>query len=261
MATSLIGGLIASETTPCDHIWLHEPSTEKANQLKNQYDIQLMNNNGELIEHCDVVVIAVKPQVLKSVLSGLSESFEKNQPLLVSVVAGIPVSSIQSWLNSKLAIARVMPNTPALIGQGASGLFANAEVSEEQRSITEKLIGSVGIVEWVGQENDIDSITALSGSGPAYFMLFIQSLAQAAVEAGIAPETATRLATQTALGSASLVASSECSLEQLIKNVTSPNGTTERALMSFADDDLTSVVRNAFEAARIRSEELAEELG
>ena len=154
-----------------------------------------------------------------------------------------------------------MPNTPALIGKGAAGLFANARVSTEQKTLTTQMMQSIGVANWVKSESDIDSITALSGSGPAYFMLFIQGLIESSVKAGIDADTAKTLAVQTALGTAELINSSELDLKTLIDNVTSPNGTTEQALKSFADQDLKGSIQSAFDAARIRSEQLAKELG
>jgi len=154
-----------------------------------------------------------------------------------------------------------MPNTPALIGQGASGLYANDRVNDEQRVVASQLVNAVGSSAWVDKENDIDSITALSGSGPAYFMLFIQSLIESAVNAGLEPEAAKTLAVKTASGAAALIDSSDLPLQTLIDNVTSPGGTTEQALLSFERSNLKGVVDSAFNAAKNRSEEMAKELG
>ncbi len=260
MATSLIGGLVEQDQVNAGDLLLYEPDADKAKQVASEYQISLASNNDELVLSCDVVVIAVKPQVLQRVLTPLATSFSKNKPLIVSVVAGIRAESIEQWLNCELAVVRVMPNTPALIGKGASGLFANKRVSAAQKSLTQNLMNAVGIAAWVASEADIDSVTALSGSGPAYFMLFIQGLIDAAIQAGIAPESAKALAVQTAAGAAELVAGSEHDLQTLIDNVTSPNGTTEAALKSFHADQLTRIVSNAFNAAKHRSEQLAEEL-
>ena len=187
--------------------------------------------------------------------------FSEKQPLIISVVAGIRATSIEQWLEQDVALIRVMPNTPALIGKGASGLFANKNVNSDQKTVAQSMLDAVGLVEWVENEDDIDSITALSGSGPAYFMLFIQGLIEASVKAGIAPETAKNLAVQTAIGSAELVLSSDIPLQKLIENVTSPNGTTEQALISFSNSNLKGIIEEAFNSARKRSTELADELG
>ena len=264
MASSLIGGLVNNDAghdlDPKD-IMVFEPSTEKAQELQDTFGIQLATDNQELLAYANVVLIAVKPQSLQSVLKPLTESFRSQQPLIVSIVAGIRSNTIEQWLDDEFAIVRVMPNTPALVGAGASGLFANERVNDGQRKVTESLLNAVGICHWVENENDIDSVTALSGSGPAYFMLFIQSLIDAAVKAGLDTDTAKELAIATATGSAELIANSDLSLQQLIDNVTSPGGTTEQALKSFHSDKLPDIVSSAFEAARLRSQELADQLG
>ncbi len=261
MASSIIGGVVAQGDLPASHIWCYEPNNEKAQALADQFGINKAQNNAELIANSEIVVIAVKPQVLQQVLTPVAQNFNDKQPLIVSVVAGISAASIETWLGDRFAIVRVMPNTPALVGMGASGLYANEHVSVEQRNATEQLCNSVGISAWVDSEADIDSVTALSGSGPAYFMLFIQGLIEAAEAAGLGSDSAKALAVQTAAGAAKLIAESDTSLQTLIDNVTSPNGTTEKALQSFDEAQLKSIVADAFEAARIRSEELATELG
>ena len=264
MASSLIGGLVNNsdqqDLTPQD-IMVYEPNAEKAEQLRAQFNIQLATDNTQLIEFANVIVIAVKPQVLQNVLEPLTQAFKSKKPLIVSIVAGIRSNSIEQWLDDEYAIVRVMPNTPALVGAGASGLYANQKVNDEQKTTTETLLNAVGMCRWVDQENDIDSVTALSGSGPAYFMLFIKSLIDAAEAAGLDKKTAKDLALATASGSTELIANSEDSLQTLIDNVTSPGGTTEQALLSFDNDKLSTIVGSAFEAARRRSEELADQLG
>lgn len=261
MARSLIGGLINGGLVKAHEIIVFDPSSERSLELQTQFSIQVAQSNEQLIQNSSVVVIAVKPQVLKAVLSPLATTFQASTPLIVSVVAGITANSIEQWLGGDFAIVRVMPNTPALVGQGASGLFANKNVSDEQRTTSSQLINAVGSSAWVANENDIDSITALSGSGPAYFMLFIQSLIDSAVSAGLEPETAKALAIKTASGAAALIESSDLPLQSLIDNVTSPGGTTEQALLSFDRSDLKGIVDSAFNAAKKRSEELAKELG
>ena len=260
MATSLIGGLIKTGKVKPEQIKLFEPNTDKAKDLANTYGIQITASNFELLEQAAIVVIAVKPQVLQSVVTPLAEAFKNNKPLIVSVVAGITVSCIEQWLDSEHAVVRVMPNTPALVGMGASGLFANTRVSSEQRADSQQLVDAIGKSAWVESEQQIDAITALSGSGPAYFMLFIQSLIDAAIAAGIDANTAKTLAVQTAAGSASLIESSDDDLKTLIDNVTSPGGTTEQALLSFQQSELPSIVDKAFKAAQQRSIELSKEL-
>ncbi len=261
MATSLIGGIVSQGDTPADCIWVFEPNAEKSQVLAATFGINVASDNAELIANSDIVVIAVKPQVLEQVLTPNAQSFGDAKPLIVSVVAGISASSIEKWLEGDFSIIRVMPNTPALIGMGASGLYANHRVDQEQRDAVSKLLNTVGVSVWVNSEADIDAVTALSGSGPAYFMLFIQGLIEAAEAAGLSAEAAKLLAVQTASGAAQLISSSDTPLQTLIDNVTSPNGTTEKALQSFNDANLKIVIATAFEAARTRSVELAKELG
>ena len=261
MATSLIGGICTQGDISAKQIWVYEPNSDKTHALANEFGINIAQDNSDLIANSNIVVIAVKPQVLQSVLAPLVASFRQAKPLIISIVAGISATSIEKWLEDPYAIIRVMPNTPALVGMGASGLYANQRVNQEQRKNAELLCDSIGTSTWVQSESDIDTVTALSGSGPAYFMLFIQGLIEAAQSAGLSHESAKLLATQTAAGAAHLVANTDSPLQTLIDNVTSPNGTTEKALQSFNDANLKSMIGNAFEAARTRSEELAKELG
>lgn len=260
MAASLIGGLVSKGDIDAQNISVFEPDLHKAQALATQLGIHASKSNEELMARSSIVVIAVKPQILQAVLSPIATLFREHKPLIISVVAGITSGTIEAWLDSQFAIVRVMPNTPALIGQGASGLFANPRVSEEQKTVTSAIANAVGLSAWVDNENDIDSITALSGSGPAYFMLFIQGLIEAGEAAGLSAETAKSLAVQTAIGAAKLVSSSDLPLQTLIDNVTSPKGTTEQALLSFQDSNLKGIVGQAFNAAKRRSEELAKEL-
>lgn len=264
MASSIIGGLLNNTTQTsligAKDLWVFDKNPQVMKTLSTQYGINIADSNEQLVEKCSVVVLAVKPQVLKAVLTPLAELFSQTRPLVISVVAGIQSSSIELWLEQELAIVRVMPNTPALIGAGASGLYANARVSKEQKSLTDKLVDCIGIGRWVNSEADIDAVTALSGSGPAYFMLFIKGLIDAGTKAGLDHQTAQDLAVQTAIGAAQLIQHSEHSISTLIKNVTSPAGTTEQALLSFENDKLEEIVAHAFDAAKTRSQQMAVEL-
>jgi len=262
MASSLIGGMLSCDIDGLtgEQILVFDPSTDKVDALVEKFGVRRANDNQSLVLESDVVVIAVKPQVMQSVLQPLGEAFRESSALIVSIVAGITSASIESWLQVPCAIARVMPNTPALVGAGASGMLANERVSASQRATTETLMNAVGLSVWVNSEDDIDTVTALSGSGPAYFMLFIQSLVDAAIHAGLEESAAKTLAAQTAIGAAELVSASDQSIQTLIDNVTSPGGTTEQALLSFNQSNLKQAVREAFNAAKHRSKELAREL-
>jgi len=264
MASSLIAGLLrgdAAVTFNAEDITVFEPKEQRAAQLHADFGVSLATDNPTLIRQSEVVIIAVKPQVLQTVLAPLAADFKSQQPLIISIVAGIPSNSIEKWLDDRYAVVRIMPNTPALVGAGASGMYANQRVTDAHKNLTEQLLNSVGFSCWVEDESDIDTVTALSGSGPAYFMLFIQSLIQAAEAAGLDKETAKQLAVATAGGAAELIKDSPEPIQTLIDNVTSPGGTTERALASFRQSALSNIVIEAFEAARIRSQELADEFG
>lgn len=260
MASSLIGGMVP-ELLPAANVCVFDPSPDSQRRLADDYGIHICDDNQELIERSDVVVIALKPQVMQAVLSPLSDIINQQQPLLISVAAGIQCQHIENWLGQPQAVIRVMPNTPALVKAGASGLYANNRVSDEQKNIATMLLQSVGSVAWVEAEDDIDAVTALSGSGPAYFMLFVKSLIESGIAAGLDPEVARELAISTCNGAAALVRSSDESIQQLIDNVTSPGGTTEQALISFKNNQLPTIVDQAFNAALQRSKELAQELG
>lgn len=260
MAASLIGGLVPATVAAAD-VLVFEPNADTAKNLARAYKITIADNNLQLVASCDVIVVAVKPQVLHGILSPLRDAFVQHQPLIVSIVAGIRSDSIQQWLGGKQSIIRAMPNTPALVSAGASGLYANAYVSDKQKQIADTLLDSVGSTVWVENEADIDAVTALSGSGPAYFMLFIQALVDSAIKAGLDPHAAKQLAVDTAAGAAQLIRHSEDPLDVLIDKVTSPGGTTEQALKTMRDANLPEILADAFESARIRSEQLAAELG
>jgi len=262
MASSLIGGLLSAKSCEFDskQVIIFDPSREKVDALVEKFAVRSAKDNKDLVLQADIVVIAVKPQVMQAVLTPLREEFKQALPLIVSVVAGITSTSIENWLQHTYPIVRVMPNTPALVGAGASGLHANERVSEQQRNDTQQLLETVGVTAWTNTEQEIDSVTALSGSGPAYFMLFIQGLVEAATNAGLDETTAQRLAVQTAIGAAELVSQSDEPIQTLIDNVTSPGGTTEQALQAFAKCDFKRNIETAFTAAKRRSEELAQEL-
>lgn len=259
MASSLIGGLVPDTLSP-RKVLVGEPDAEKRSRLEKLFGISGFENNVEVIEAADVIIVAVKPQIISEVLRPLAEALTKRQPLIISIVAGIRTQSFNILLGNEHALIRVMPNTPALVGRGASGLYASPGVSEGQKIIAETLMGATGITEWVDTESDIDTVTALSGSGPAYFILFMKALSDAAVAAGLDEQTARRLTIETAAGAAELARPGAETLDELIRKVTSPGGTTERALKSFNKNEFTRIVGEALEAARTRSEQIAVEL-
>jgi pyrroline-5-carboxylate reductase len=256
MATSLIGGLVASGY-PSDKIISCDIDQSKLEQLRKDFKIRTETDNNLAIAGSDIVLLAVKPQILQSVCIGLTHTTHK--PLFISIAAGVREPDINRWLGSDQAIVRCMPNTPALVGLGASALYANNSVSASQRQVAEKILQSTGITVWVEQESDLDAVTAISGSGPAYFFLFMEALQNAAQELGLSEETAANLVSQTALGASTMALGKD--VVSLRQQVTSRGGTTEQAIKSFQQNNLQQVVLEAANAAARRSIELAEELG
>lgn len=256
MAAAIIGGLVQKGRDPAS-ILAFDPDAEKTNRLRDELAIQAADSNEQLLGDCGVVVLAIKPQVMRMVLTPLGGALGDPPPLVISVAAGIRVASIERWLGRPLAVIRVMPNTPSLVGAGASGLFANENVTPKQRSAAETLMQSVGITAWVDDEHQIDTVTGIAGSGPAYFMLFMEAMVEAGAARGLDRDAAHRLVVQTCGGAAELARQSPDSLEQLRVNVTSPGGTTERALKTMTDAGIDGIIRSAVNAAADRADELA----
>jgi len=257
MARSIIGGLV-TDTTLNLAIQVYDPSSEMLDALKRDFAITIAESNQALTEQCDVVVLAVKPQAMKSVLTNIDAA--KSKAVFLSIAAGLTINSLVKWLAIDTAIIRAMPNTPALVQCGATGLFANALVSSEQRNYANIIINSTGIGLWVDSEDLLDTVTALSGSGPAYYFLVMEAMQAAAEKLGLDSETARQLTIQTALGAATLASQSQEDSSTLRKRVTSPGGTTEQAINTFMENDLAAIFSKAMQAAYDRSKELAIEL-
>jgi pyrroline-5-carboxylate reductase len=259
MASALIGGLIADGTAK-DSIIASDPNTDQRSHLHDSYGICTVDNNAEAISDADVVVLAVKPQLLQQVCNELSSHLKVKHCLIVSIAAGIRCSTISKWLNSDLPIVRCMPNTPAMLQVGATGLYATDNVSNEQRDQAERILRAVGITLWVNEEVDIDSVTAVSGSGPAYYFLMMEAMQAAAEKLGLPAETAKLLTLQTALGAARMALESQDNPATLRQKVTSPGGTTEQAILTFEENGLRDIFEQAMTAARDRSISLSEQL-
>lgn len=256
MASALIGGMI-NRGREAARIMVFDPDDSKTNALSERFSISVAADNAQVLRDCDVVVLAVKPQVMRDVLTPLAPDVPASPPLFISVAAGIRIGSIEQWLGQALGVIRVMPNTPSLVGVGAAGLYANDRVSADQRAAAETLMQSVGITAWVDDEQQLDTVTGIAGSGPAYFMLFMEAMVQAAVARGLDRDTAHTLVVQTCRGAAELAHQSPESLEQLRINVTSPGGTTERALSTMQEAGIDDIIRRAVDAAADRADELA----
>ena len=217
--------------------------------------------NEDVVADCGTLILAVKPQVMKEALVPLQSVLLRNRPLILSIAAGTRESDINRWAGGGQAIVRAMPNTPALVGSGATGLYANPQVTADQRDHAESLMRAVGVAVWLDQESLLDQVTALSGSGPAYFMLFMEALEQAGVDHGLEREVAHLLVLETCLGAAKLAMESNEDLPELRRRVTSPGGTTEKALQVMENANISRIINDAFEAASRRAGELGRELG
>ena len=258
MAASLIGGLRA-KGLDSTQIRASDPGEETRARISTEHGINTFADNAEAIQGVDVIVLAVKPQAMKGVCENLRASLQPEQ-LVVSIAAGITCASMNNWLGAQ-PIVRCMPNTPALVSQGVSGLYATAEVTAEQRGQAQELLSAVGIALWLEQEQQLDAVTAVSGSGPAYFFLLIEAMTAAGVKLGLSKDVAEQLAEQTALGAAHMAVASDVDAAELRRRVTSPGGTTQAAIESFQAGGFEALVEQALGAAAHRSAELAEQLG
>jgi pyrroline-5-carboxylate reductase len=261
MAASLIGGLRA-QGTPASAICASDPGADKRIELEAAHGIETFADNGQAVAGADVVLLAVKPQMMQSVCRELATHLQSNQ-LIVSIAAGISCASLQEWLGAQTspAIVRCMPNTPSLLRQGVSGLYANNQVTDTQKQQAEQLLSAVGLALWLDKESLIDAVTAVSGSGPAYFFLMIEAMTAAGEQLGLPRETAAQLTLQTALGAARMACEGDVGAPELRRRVTSPNGTTEAAIKAFQAGGFETLVTQAMNAAAQRSAELAEQLG
>jgi len=260
MASSLIGGLINNDHA-ASKITVTDPDAKKLKQLQQQFSINIFTDNLQAVENADVIVLAVKPQILRDVCEHIKTVCATKSPLFISIAAGIRSTDIDRWLGNENAIIRCMPNTPALIQAGASGLFANKASTQAQKDIAEKILSSAGITLWVEKESLLDAVTAVSGSGPAYFFLFMEAMQQAGHKLGLSEQTASLLARQTALGAARMSMEGTDDPATLRTKVTSKGGTTAAALASFEASNFSEIVEQALTAARDRAIELADELG
>lgn len=256
MAQSLIGGLIKSGVPPSD-ILVSEPQQILRDKLKNEFAVAAVAENHAVASGADVIVLAVKPQAMKEAIASIKEAFSTRPVLIVSIAAGIRIESIERWMGGLPAIVRVMPNTPALIGSGISALYANKRVNAEGRKDAEVILSAVGATVWLDEESMLDSVTAVSGSGPAYFFYLMEAIEAAAIAQGLDPETARTLTIETALGASKLAKASNESVATLRENVSSPGGTTEAAVKRMQAGDVLGSVVEAVAAARARSRELA----
>jgi len=258
MASALIGGLLENgfkQIAACD------PFPPALEALKERFaSVSTSDSSQTIATSCDVIILAVKPQVLGAVCQGLAQQLKERKPLIISIAAGITLPALESWLGKDTPIIRCMPNTPALVGLGATGLYANQPVSSKQKQLGGDILNAVGLSVWLNNEAELDAVTALSGSGPAYYFLMIEAMIKAGENLGLSTETARTLALQTALGASTMATQSDDDAAELRRKVTSPGGTTEQAILSFQNNDFEKIVEAALKAAADRSVSLSEEL-
>jgi pyrroline-5-carboxylate reductase len=259
MASCIIGGMIANGFS-ADDIMVSGSGEESRQRLEKTYGIKTMADNQAAARQADLIVLAVKPQIMRTVATDLALSLD-HRPAIVSVAAGIPLSALENWLGNSLAIVRAMPNTPAKVLSGATGLFANPQVDVEQKTIVEKIFGAIGYACWVDTEAQIDAVIAVSGSGPAYFFRIMEIMQKVGQELGLPEQIARDLSINTVLGAARMATESGTSATQLREQVTSPGGTTQAALQSFEQQNLEDVFRKAMNSALDRAEVMSADLG
>ena len=260
MASSLVSGLIDGGF-PREKICVSDIDAEKLTFLQHKCQVNTYPENKSVATRVDVLVLAVKPQILRNVAKEISNVVCSQKPLIISIAAGIREMDISNWLGYSAAIVRCMPNTPALLRTGATALHANPNVSDEQRDLAESVMRAVGLTVWVPDESLLNAVTALSGSGPAYFFLLMELMEKAALDLGLDKETARLLTEQTAFGASKVALEVNESPAELRRRVTSPGGTTQRAIEVFEQGKLELLVAKAMRAAQARSIEMSTELG
>ncbi len=258
IARALVAGLLANGFK-AQHIFATSPDIENLNHFKEQFSINVTLDNREGASHADVLVLAVKPNILPEVCNELKDIVATKKPLIISVAAGVTESLLQKWLACEAQIIRAMPNTPAMVGASATGLYANDKVSDAQKDIAESIFRAVGIALWVDTEQQIDMVTAISGSGPAYCFLFMEIMQQAAETIGLPADVARLLVSQTALGAARMVMETSSDITELRQSVTSPKGTTEAAIKVMQAGQIHALITDALQAAYQRAQQLKQE--
>jgi pyrroline-5-carboxylate reductase len=260
MARSLASGLLKNGWAK-DQITLSDPEASQRQAIESVLGVKTFADNAAIIPHAEILVLAVKPQVLAEVAKALADAVQKKKPLIITIAAGVRLEDLDRWLGGGLPIVRAMPNTAALIGSGASGLYANERVSEPMRNQAESILRAVGVTVWLKDEYLMDVVTALSGSGPAYFFLVMEALEQAAIESGLDPKQARLLTLETGYGAAKMALEGHEEPSQLRRRVTSPGGTTEQAVKVLEQGNIRHLLKQALQAAINRSREIADMFG
>lgn len=260
MTRAMVSGLISNHFDP-KNIVIFDRNALKRENFLNQYAVNAADQLTTENLNVDVIVLAVKPQSAKEICTQIKSLFKAQKPLIISVMTGISINTLHDWLGKNTVIVRAMPNTPAQIKAGATGLFAADNVSEEQKQLAEILMSAIGMTAWLDGEKQIDMIIALSGSGPAYFFYFMEAMQSTAIKMGLPEKIAKQFAIQTAYGAALLALQSEKPVDSLRAEVTSKGGTTQAAMTVFDQEKLFLMVEKAMNAAKNRSEEVAGQFG
>ena len=256
MARSLIGGLVAQGRDPAT-IRVAEPVQALRDALAADFGIAVFEDGAQAIAGARTWVFATKPQVLRAVCESLAMQAQARKPLVVSIAAGITAAQLERWLGGDVPVVRTMPNTPALLGAGVTGLFATTRVDATGRGFAEALLSAAGKTVWIDDEAQMDAVTAISGSGPAYVFLLAEAMVDAGIGEGLPADAARMLALQTVLGAARMLTESDVDAAELRRRVTSPNGTTQAAIEAFEAGGLRTLVADAIHAARVRGAELS----
>lgn len=259
MTTAIVGGLVTQGFQP-DSICVAEPGESKRQALEKDWGVSTRADNQTAAANADILVLAVKPQMLAEVCTNLAPAVAQQRPLVISIAAGVPLASLNAWLGDGTALVRAMPNTPALVGSGATGLYAEATLGAADRERAGRILQAVGLVLWVDTEAQLDAVTAVSGSGPAYFFLMVEAMAAAGEKLGLGGEQSLQLSLATALGAARMASASDVSPAELRRRVTSPGGTTERAIERLQGGGFDGLVEAAMFDCAARAQEMAAEL-
>ena len=260
MGRSLLGGLLKAGH-PVQLLRAADPDPGQRERVQALIGVSPSEHNDAAIEGADVVILAVKPQAMKAVVGAAAPALERQRPLLISIAAGIPRAALRRWARPDLPMVRAMPNTPALLGAGASALCGNSGVSGVQKKLALAIMEAAGLAVWLEEEALLDVVTALSGTGPAYYFAVMEALEAAGTVLGLSPEIARRLTIQTALGSARMAIEQDAVPAELRRQVTSPGGTTERAMQVLEQGGFQRLLGEAVRAARQRSADIAATFG
>lgn len=255
MSTSLITGMTYSGVTP-KNIIVADPNLAKRQSIE-KLGVNTTESDSKVAESADILILAVKPKDMKAAIDEIKRGLKSHPTLVISIAAGILTETLERWLGINTAIVRAMPNTAALLRAGATALYANTRVTDKERSLAESILRGVGVTVWVAHEHEMDTVTALSGSGPAYFFLMMKALEEGAERLNLPSETAKMLTLQTALGAARMALESEIPMEALIQRVASKGGTTEAALTILENSDFNNIMKAALKGARDRSQEIS----